>query len=121
MEKGDEQYELAKREMYSKIQERRRKFIDKIGYENWDPFPVPFDPIDIRKGPDGRTIAEQVNQFLRERGSGAKLSAAYSRGVAEIAAGVTQRDDRFRGMFEFVLWYAESLRKEGKNLNIWDE
>ena len=119
MEKNDPQYEAAKRTMYEKLGPRRKKFIDKIGYENWDPFPVPFDPIDIRTGEDGRTIADLVNQFLRERGEAGKVSTAYCRGVSEFAAGVIQRDDRFKGMFEFVLWYAEILRKEGKSLNIW--
>lgn len=119
MEKNDPQYEEAKRVMYEKLAPRRKKFIDKIGYDNWDPFPVPFDPIDIRTGDDGRTISDLINQFLRERGAQGKLSAAYCRGVSEFAAGVIQRDDRFKGMFEFVLWYAETLKNEGKSLNIW--
>jgi len=119
MEKNDPQYEEAKRVMYEKLAPRRKKFIDKIGYENWDPFPVPFDPLDIRTGEDGRTISDLVNQFLRERGAQGKVSSAYSRGVSEFAAGVVQRDDRFKGMFEFVLWYAETLRRENKDMNIW--
>jgi len=120
MEKNDPEYEAAKRTMYEKLSPRRKKFIDKIGYADWDPFPMPFDPLDIRSGEDGRTISDLVNQFLRERGAAGKVSAAYCRGVSEFAAGVIQRDDRFRGMFEFVLWYSETLRREGKQLNLWD-
>ena len=40
--------EKLKRELYERISPRRRKFIDRIGYDKWDPFPQPNDPVEIR-------------------------------------------------------------------------
>ena len=34
--------EKLKRDLYEKISPRRRKFIDRIGYENWTPSPSPM-------------------------------------------------------------------------------
>ena len=53
--------EKLKRDLYEKIPPRRRKFIDRIGYENWDPFPEPNEPIEIRTDVTKRT-AQQLLQ-----------------------------------------------------------
>lgn len=45
---------------------RRRKFVDRIGYENWDPFQKPNDPLDLRMDVSKRTTQQLVNEFLRE-------------------------------------------------------
>ena len=55
--------EKLKRELYERIPPRRRKFIDRIGYEQWDPFPEPNDPIEIRTDVTKRT-AQQLLQNL---------------------------------------------------------
>ena len=41
--------EASKRKMYEKLKPRGRKYVDRIGYENWDPFMKPNDPLDIRQ------------------------------------------------------------------------
>ena len=51
--------EKLKRDLYEKIPPRRRRFIDRIGYENWDPFPEPNDPIEIRTDVTKRTVQQQ--------------------------------------------------------------
>lgn len=33
-----EEQEKLKREIYERMNPRRRKFIDRIGYDEWDPF-----------------------------------------------------------------------------------
>jgi hypothetical protein len=120
MERNSPEYESAKQEMYSKLSPRQKKYVDRIGYAAWDPFPMPFDPIDIRTEETGLTLADMVNQFLRDRAGKTKVSPAYSRGASEFAAGVMQKDDRYRAMYEFALWYAEHVRKMGKDMNhIW--
>ncbi|MFR0874663.1 MAG: hypothetical protein ACLSHC_08670 [Bilophila wadsworthia] len=43
-----EEQEQLKREIYERMNPRRRKFIDRIGYDEWDPFQKPNDPMDIR-------------------------------------------------------------------------
>ena len=116
MSRLTEQQEEAKRIMYEKLSTRRRRFIDKIGYENWDPFPEPFDPIDIRKDQSGMTVDQMVNGFLRMRAMQAKVGPAYQKGVYDMAMGCMQRDDRYRGMIEFAAWYLEQLRGQGKDV-----
>ena len=57
-----EEQEKLKRDLYDKIPARRKKFIDKIGYENWDPFPKPNDPMEIRRDVSKRTSQEQIGR-----------------------------------------------------------
>ena len=44
----NEEQEQLKREIYERMNPRRRKFVDRIGYDNWDPFQKPNDPLDVR-------------------------------------------------------------------------
>ena len=53
-----EEQEQLKREIYERMNPRRRKFIDRIGYDEWDPFQKPNDPMDIRVDPSIRGVAE---------------------------------------------------------------
>lgn len=90
---------------------RRQKFILKKGYDTWDPFQEPKDPIDIRRDPTKRTTQQLVREFLQSR-TEEKYSNAYGRGVLEIALGIINDDDRFIAMYEFSCWYRELLDKE---------
>ncbi|NJB69293.1 hypothetical protein GGQ74_002990 [Desulfobaculum xiamenense] len=112
--------EEQKRLMYDKMSPRRRKFIDKIGYDNWDPFQIPFEPMDIRRDETNRTIEGLVKQFLRERGQQIKVGASYSRGALEVAMGIVNKDERYRAMYDFCVWYSELLRREGKGEMNWE-
>ena len=53
-----------------------------------------------------------VREFLQSRDSEG-YSNAYGRGVLEMALGIVNDDDRFLGMYEFVCWHQELLKKEG--------
>ena len=44
-----EEEEKRKRAILESMSPRRRKHILKKGYDRWDPFEMPKDPIDIRK------------------------------------------------------------------------
>ena len=59
--------EQLKKELYDKISPRRRKFIDKIGYENWDPFPKPNDPMEIRRDISKRTSQDLFREYFQTR------------------------------------------------------
>ncbi len=109
--------EEMKRVMYEQLSPRRRKFIDKVGFESWDPFPEPFDPIDIRTDDSGQTIQDLVRTFLRVRSQHAKIGAHYSRGAHELAMGIVNKDERFRGMFDFIVWYNDLLREQGREMD----
>ena len=101
-----------KRAIYESLAPRNRRYIDRIGYEKWDPFEEPKDPIDIRKDPTKRTSQMLVREFLQSRSS-EEYSNAYGRGVLEMAIGIINDDDRFIGMYEFARWHQELLKREG--------
>ena len=90
---------------------RRQKSILKRGYDKWDPFQEPKDPIDIRRDATKRTTQQLVREFLQGRGD-KPYSNAYGRGVLEIALGLINDDDRFIAMYEFSCWYQELLKTE---------
>ena len=101
-----------KKAVFDSMSPRRQKHILKKGYDKWDPFQEPKDPIDIRKDKTKRTTQMLVREFLQSRGSEG-YSNAYGRGVLEMALGIVNDDDRFIGMYEFVLWHQELLKQEG--------
>jgi len=112
MSELSKEQEDHKRAMFEKLSPRRRKFIERLGYENWDPYFTPKDPIEIRQDPSRRTAAQLIRDFTATRGE-AKASPAYQARVAEMALGLIQDDDRIRAMYDFSVWYKEILHKEG--------
>lgn len=99
---------VRKKAIYDYLSTRRRKYVDKVGYENWDPFEAPKDPIDIRRDTTQRTTQQLVREFLQNCGN-ENYGNAYSRGVLEMALGIINNDERFIGMFEFARWYQQQL------------
>ncbi|MGD8991934.1 MAG: hypothetical protein PVI00_10820 [Desulfobacterales bacterium] len=106
-----EEAEKRKRAVFENMAPRRQKHILKKGYDQWDPFAEPKDPIDIRKDPTKRTSQMLVREFLQSRSS-EDYSNAYGRGVLDLALGIVNKDDYFLGMFEFSCWYRQLLDKE---------
>ena len=104
--------EDRKKRIFESMSPRRQQHILKRGYDKWDPFEAPKDPIDIRKDKTRRTSQMLVREFLQTR-QGVDCSNEYSRGVLEICLGIVNDEDRFRAMFEFSIWYQELLKKEG--------
>jgi hypothetical protein len=104
--------EERKRAIFDAMSPRNQKAIRKRGYDKWDPFQEPKDPIDIRKDKSQRTTQMLVREFLQTR-SGEEYSPAYGRGVLEICLGIVNDEDRFRGMYEFSCWYRDLLIREG--------
>ncbi len=111
MGRQDKEAEERKRAIYDSMSPRRQKFINKVGYDKWDPFEEPKDPIDIRTDKTKRTTQQLVREFLQNCGH-ENYSNAYSRGVLEMALGIVNDDDRFIGMYEFAAWYQQILEKE---------
>ena len=111
-ELSEEEAEERKKAVFDAMAPRRQKHILKKGYEKWDPFEEPKDPIDIRKDSTKRTSQMLVREFLQSRSS-EEYSNAYGRGVLEMAIGIINDDERFIGMYEFVRWHQELLKKEG--------
>jgi hypothetical protein len=107
-----EEAEQRKKAVFDSMSPRRQRHILRKGYERWDPFEEPKDPIDIRKDKTKRTTQQLVREFLQSRPGDAQ-NHAYNRGVLEMALGIVNGDDRFRGMFEFSCWYQALMQKEG--------
>ena len=107
-----EEAEARKKAIFDSMSPRRQKHIlKKLGYDKWDPFEEPKDPIDIRKDKTKRTTQMLVRDFLQSR-SAEGYSNAYGRGVLEMALGIVNEDERFIGMCEFACWYRDLLKQE---------
>ncbi len=108
---GPEELEARKRYMYEKMSKRRRKFVERVGYENWDPFAAPFDPIDIRQDMSGFTSDQLTHMFVRH--SGKDSNQEYIDAVNEFNVMLVMNFEKVRPVFEYCLWYAEHLKKRG--------
>lgn len=104
-----------KRALYEKMPLRRRKFIDRIGFDAWDPFAAPKEPMDIRVDVSKRTTQELLREFLQSVEK-EKHGNDYARGALECALGVVNREEKYRGIFDFCLWYHSLLTKEQKTI-----
>ena len=104
--------EKRKQAIFDSMSEKRRKHILQRGYDQWDPFQEPKDPIDIREDKTKRTSQMLVREFLQAQAS-EQYSNAYGRGVFEICLGIINDDERYKGMYDFACWYQDLLRKEG--------
>jgi hypothetical protein len=107
-----DEIERRKKAVFERMSPRRQKHILNKGYETWDPFIEPKDPIDIRKDKTKRTTQALVREFLQSLPE-QTYSNSYGRGVFEICHGIINQDDRFVAMYEFSCWYRELLKKEG--------
>ena len=107
--------EASKRKMYEKLKPRGRKYVDRIGYENWDPFMKPNDPLDIRQDVTKRTTQELIREFLQTvaRTNGESYSNEYAQGALQAALGIVNRDVTMIGTMDFCLWYVDLLKREG--------
>jgi hypothetical protein len=104
------EHEAQKRAIYEKMSPRRRKFVDRIGYERWNPFAEPKDPIEWRTDGTRRTTQQLVRDYL-QKNAPEDYSNAYGRGVLEMCLGMVNGDERYIAMYEFSLWYAGELKK----------
>jgi hypothetical protein len=101
-----------KKAIFDAMSPRRQKHIlKKVGYEKWDPFEKPKDPIDIRKDKSRRTSQMLVREFLQSRPMEG-YSNSYGRGVLDMAIGIVNDDDRYLAMYEFALWHKKLLERE---------
>lgn len=103
-----------KKAIFDSMSPRRQKHIlHRVGYEKWDPFEEPKDPIDIRTDKTKRTSQALVREFLQECPM-ERYSNSYGRGVLEMAMGIVNNEDRFLAMYDFAIWYRDLLEKEGQ-------
>lgn len=106
-----EEVEALKRDMYAKLSKRQKKYVDRIGYDKWEPFQLPNDPLDIRKNESGYTATELVHLFLRDHPG---TNENYRTAVNEFAIQLLAQPERCRPLFEFCRWYDGLLKSQGK-------
>ncbi|MBU1193334.1 MAG: hypothetical protein KKE62_18015 [Proteobacteria bacterium] len=107
-----EQIEDKKKAIFDAMGTRGQKQILKKGYEKWDPFQEPKDPIDIRKDKTKRTSQMLIREFLSNIDAD-EYSNTYAQAALEMCLGIINDEERTRGMFDFAIWYADLLKKEG--------
>ena len=108
----DEKEAVQKRAIYEAMSARGKKYVASVGYDAWDPFQEPKEPLDIRQDVTKRTTQELIRAFLQEKASEG-AGNIYGQGALECALGIVNKDERIRGMFDFCLWYEALLRREG--------
>jgi hypothetical protein len=112
MNLSPEEVARRKKAIFDNMSPRAQKRILKLGFDKWDPFEAPKDPIDIRRDKSKRTSQMLVREFLQSLPL-ENYSNSFGRGVLEMAVGIINDDDRFIGMYEFALWHHKLLCKEG--------
>lgn len=112
MDRLSPEEEEKKKVIFEAMSARSRKRILDKGYENWDPFLMPKDPLDMRIAHQRKAAAALVKEFLQTF-SHEGDSNAYEQGVWEICVGIISGDDRYRGMYEFSYWYREKVKSGG--------
>ena len=113
MRKLSPEDEVRKKAIFDSMSPRRQKHIlNKQGYDEWDPFIEPKDPIDLRTDKTNRTAMDLARQFLQDCET-ADYSNAFGQGAWDMCLGIINDEDRYKGMYEFACWYRELLKEGG--------
>ncbi|MFP4194996.1 MAG: hypothetical protein ACLFRO_08650 [Desulfobacterales bacterium] len=111
MAMSEEQKQSLKKAIYDGMSSRRQKHIIKKGYDKWDPFEEPKDPLDMRMDRSRRTMNDLIREFLQTWDTSGH-GHDYRKGALEICLGIINEDERYLGMFDFACWYRDLLEKE---------
>jgi hypothetical protein len=112
MEKLSPEEEASrKKAIFDGMSPRSQQRILRKGYDKWNPFQAPNDPIDMRKDKTHRTSQALIREFLQTL-KAETYSTEYARGAFELCLGIINEKERFLGMFAFACWYRTLLEKE---------
>ncbi|MDR2799871.1 MAG: hypothetical protein LBB52_01215 [Desulfovibrio sp.] len=101
-----------KRCIYERLSPRRRKFVDRLGYAEWNPFAPPKEPPDLRT--EDITAGQLAEAFFCGQNKEADFGADR-RAVVEFALGLVSGQGKYRAILDFCLWYG--TRKEETSWN----
>lgn len=107
-----EQIDQRKKDIFDAMGKRSQKAILRKGYENWNPFEEPKDPIEIRKDRTGNTVNDIVDKFFKAFPH-TKENNAYRKVVEDMALGVVTEDDRIKASYHFSMWYKKLMEDAG--------
>lgn len=100
--------EKRKKAIFDAMSARSRRRILEKGYDAWDPFILPKEPLDIRMAERGKMAASLMKKF-KESCPDKGGSEAYRRGAWEMCMGIIGGDDRWKGIYDFACWYRDFL------------
>ena len=114
MRKLSAEDEERKKFIFDGMSPRRQKHIlKKEGYDKWDPFIEPKEPIDMRQDKTKHTAMQLAREFLGNCNE-QSYSNAFGQGAWEMCLGIVNGDDQYKGMYEFACWYQDLLKREGQ-------
>jgi len=102
--------EMRKKAIFDAMSAKSRKRILDKGYEKWDPFLMPKDPMDIRMAQRKETALSLMSRFLQTCPHNKEDSNAYGQGAWEVCMGIISGDDRWRGIYDFSCWYRDTSK-----------
>jgi hypothetical protein len=106
-----EEIEQRKKGIFDSMGKRSQQRILNKGYEEWNPFEEPKDPIDIRTDPTNRTSQQLIREFLQKTPDDS-YSNSYAQGAFDICLGLINDNDKFKGMYDFSIWYKKVLEED---------
>ena len=110
--------EKQKKAIFDAMSPRGQKHILKKGYEEWDPFMKPKEPLayKLRQEAKGEEVTVESGHELYERFFAERkitdYSAEYVKGVLEVSQGLFRERDLYQGMYDFSCWYEKWLRRQ---------
>jgi hypothetical protein len=108
----DNERERRKKAIFDAMSpKRQQKILEKVGYENWDPFQEPKYPVDLREREVERKAMALSREFLEDCGI-EQYSDEYIQAVREISKGILKDEERYRAMFDFCRWYHTTKKKD---------
>ncbi len=103
--------EEKKKAIFDAMSPRGQKHVLKRGYDEWDPFMKPKEPLayKLRQEAKGERVSLDSGHELYERYFAEHripdYSPEYVKGVLEISQGLFREQDRYQGMYDFSCWY----------------
>lgn len=110
-----DEVEKRKKVIFDSMGKRGQKQILKNGYDEWDPFEEPYEPVDIRVDVTQRTSQELIRAFLQSVEHDG-YSNEYGEGAFEVCLGIINGKEKHKGIYDFCVWYSNQLEAEGKSV-----
>jgi hypothetical protein len=110
--------ERQKKAIFDAMSTRGQKHILKKGYDEWDPFMKPKEPLayKLKQETKGERVTLESGYELYERFFAERkitdYSVEYVKGVMEISQGLFRERDLYQGMYDFSRWYEKWRRRQ---------
>jgi hypothetical protein len=106
----DKEREKKKKAIFDGMGPRhQQRILKKIGYENWDPFQAPKDPLDLRDRKSDLIASALIRKFI----SDCEIEdpdANYIRALMEISKGLLKGEEKYKAIYDFCCWYQKAKK-----------